>query len=117
MLFSDFLQLVVIDLFGLFGNPVISNFVAETREIQRMTVRQMPAMREIHSQNLIAILDRRQIHGHVCLRTAVRLNVRVVSAKQLLRAIYRRLLDDVCPFTPAVVTFPGISFRVLVRKH
>src|SRR6185369_6141779 len=39
MLFSDSLQLVVVDLLGLFRNTVVSDFVTEPGEIQRMTVR------------------------------------------------------------------------------
>src|SRR6185437_8143107 len=69
--FRDALQFVVIDLFRLARNTVVSNFVTESGKIQRMTVRQMTTMRQIHSQNLIAILDRRQIHRHVRLRAAV----------------------------------------------
>ena len=82
-----------------------------------MTVRQVAAVRKIHSQNLIAILDRREINRHVCLRAAVWLHVRVIGAKQFFRTIDRGLLDDVGPFTTAVVTFAGITFGVLVREH
>src|ERR1044071_9733903 len=73
MLFSDFLQLVVVDLFSLLRNAVISDLVTEPGEIQWMTMRQVPAVREIHSQNLIAVLNRCHVNGHVCLRAAVRL--------------------------------------------
>src|SRR5262249_7891416 len=73
MLFRDALQLVVIDLLPLFRNTVVSDFVTKPGKIQRMTVRQMTTVRQVHSQNLIAILDRREIHGHVRLRAAVRL--------------------------------------------
>jgi hypothetical protein len=72
-----------------------------------MTVREMAAVRKIHSQNLIAILNRREIDRHVCLRAAVRLHVGVLGAEQLFRAIDRGLLDDVSPLTAAVVTLPG----------
>src|SRR5256885_8445181 len=57
MRLGDFVQLVVVDLFGLTRDAVISDFVTETREVQRMPVREMAAVREIHSQNLIAILN------------------------------------------------------------
>src|ERR1044072_3206907 len=55
MLFSDPLQLVVIDLLSLFPYSIINDFVPESREIQWMTVSQVAAMREIHSENLIAV--------------------------------------------------------------
>ncbi len=72
---------------------------------------QMAAVREIHSQNLIAILDRSEIDRHIRLRAAVWLHVRVIGAKQLLRAIDRRLLDDVGPLAAAVITFARDSLR------
>src|ERR1043166_856646 len=94
MFFSNSLQLVVIDLFGVFRNAVISDLVTESREIQWMTVRQMAAVREIHAEDLIAVLNRSQVNRHIRLRPAVRLYVRVVCTKQLFRTIDRRLLDN-----------------------
>src|SRR5262249_31406986 len=40
VLFRNALQLVVIDLFGLFRNAVISNLVTDSRKVHRMAVRQ-----------------------------------------------------------------------------
>src|SRR5215213_9072929 len=117
MCFSDLLQLVVINLFRLSRHAVISDFVTEPGEVQRMAVREMAAVRKVHSQDLIAILDRREIDRHICLRATVRLKVSVVGAKQLFRAIDSGLLNDVSPFTPAVITFTRIAFGVLVCEH
>src|SRR5215217_8212594 len=117
VLFGYPLQIVIVDLFCLARNTVISNFVTQTRKVQRMTVRQMTAVRQVHSQYLITILDRGKINRHVRLRAAVRLHVRMIGAKQLLRAIDRGLLDDVGPLTPAVITFARITFSVLVGEH
>ena len=116
VLFGDSLQLVVVDLFGLARDAVVGNLVTDAGKVHRMAVRQMAAVREIHSQNLIAILNRREIDRHVCLRAAVRLHVGVIGAEQFLRAIDRRLLDDVGPFAAAVVTLARIAFGVLVRE-
>ena len=79
-------------------------------------MRQVSAMRQIHAQDLIAVLDRREIDGHVRLRAAVRLHIRMIRAEQLLRAIDRRLLDYICPFTAAVVAFAGIAFGIFVGE-
>src|SRR5215213_2399241 len=79
--FGDLLQLVIIDLFRLSRHAVVSHLVTEPGKIQRMTMCEMAAVREIHSQNLIAILYRRKINSHVRLRAAVRLHVGVVGAK------------------------------------
>ena len=113
----DALQFVVIDRLRFPRNTIVGDFVAQAGKIQRMSVRQMASMREVHSENLIAVIQRREIHRHVRLRAAVRLYVRMISAKQLLRAIDGRLLDDVGPFAAAVITLAGIAFGVLVRKH
>src|SRR6185369_9350500 len=115
--FGDSLQLVVIDLLRLARNTVVSNFVTQSRKIQRMSVRKVTAVRQVHSQDLIAILDRGEINRHVRLRATVRLHIRMIGAKQLLRAIYRGLLDHVGPLTPAVVTLPRITLSVFICEH
>ena len=51
------------------------------------------------------------------MRAAVRLHVRVIGAEQFFRAIDGGLLDDIAPFTAAVVTLAGIALGVLVREH
>src|ERR1051326_5536070 len=117
MFFSNPLQLVVIDLFGVFRNAVISDLVTESREIQWMTVRQMAAVREIHAEDLIAVLNRSQVNRHIRLRPAVRLSVRGASPKHLFRTIDRLFLHNVCPPTPAIVTLTRITLGILVRKH
>src|SRR5215510_12521414 len=38
MLLSDFLQLVVVDLFSFFGDTIISDFVTQAGKVHRMTV-------------------------------------------------------------------------------
>ena len=82
-----------------------------------MAVRQMPAVRKVHAQDRVAVLDRREIDGHVRLRAAVRLDVGMIGAEQFLRSIDCGLLDYVGPFTAAVVALAGIPFRVLVGKY
>src|SRR5436190_3503472 len=77
----------------------------------------MTPMRKIHAQDLIAVLNRREIDRHISLRTAVWLHVGVVCTKQLFRTVDRSLLDYVSPFTPAVVTFTRIAFCILVCEH
>ena len=80
-------------------------------------MRQMAAVRKIHPQDAVAVLDGREIDGHVRLRAAVRLHISVVCAKQFLCPIDCGLLDDVSPFAAAVITLTGITFRVLVGKN
>src|SRR5437899_11695237 len=72
---------------------------------------------EVYFDKLIATLNVRQVLVNSRLRTAVRLYVRVVSAEQFFSANDRGLLDDIGPFTTAVITFSGIAFGVLVREY
>src|SRR5687767_1614515 len=117
MLFRNPLQLVVIDLLRLSGNTVVSDLVTDSRKIHRMTVRQMPAVRQTHSENLIAVLNSSEINGHVGLRATVRLHVRMFGPKQFFGAVNRGLFYDVGPLTTAVISFAGITFGILVREH
>src|SRR6185436_5519206 len=77
----------------------------------------MSTVRKIHSQDLIAVLNRSEIHRHVSLRATMRLNVGVIGAKQLLRAVDGCLLDYIGPFTPAVIPLAGITFGVFVCEN
>ena len=61
--------------------------------------------------------ERRHVDGHVGLRARVRLDVRVLGAEQLLRAVDRRLLDLVDDLAAAVVAPARIALGVLVRRH
>ena len=56
-----------------------------------MAVREMATVRKIHSQNLIAILNRSEIDSHVCLGAAVWLHVRMLGSEQFFCAIDRLL--------------------------
>ena len=76
----------------------------------------MPAVGKVHPENLIAVLNRGEIHRHVRLCAAVRLHIRVIGAKQFFRAIDRGLLDNVGPFTAAIVALTRIAFGVFVSK-
>ena len=82
-----------------------------------MPVRQMAAVREIHSQDLIAVLKRRHQHSHVRLSSGMRLNIRVLSSEHLFRPVDRGLFDNICEFASAVITLARITFGILVRKN
>src|SRR5437868_12972496 len=50
MRLGELLQFVVIDLLRLSRHAVIGDFVTKPRKIERMTMREVSAMRQIHSQ-------------------------------------------------------------------
>src|SRR5262249_57724333 len=75
------------------------------------------ARSEVESQNGIARLQHRRVRSGIGLRAGVWLHIHMLSAKELLRAIPREVLDDVGKFAAAVVALTRISFRVLVGKN
>ena len=86
-------------------------------EIRLVAVREMPAVGEVHREDLVARLEHGKVDGHVRLRTAVRLDVDVVSAEDGLGALDGQLLDDVDVLATAIPAAAGIAFGVLVRQH
>ncbi len=82
VLFGEPRELVVVDALVLFAHAVGHDGVELAREIQRVAVREMAAVREVHAEHGVARLQQREIHGHVRLRARVRLHVGVVGAEQ-----------------------------------
>ena len=81
-----------------------------------MAVGEVASVREIHPQDDVARLQRGHVHGHVCLRAGMRLNIGVLRAEKLLGAVNGELLDLVCEFTPAVVASARLALGVFVCK-
>src|SRR6185503_14462881 len=81
-----------------------------------MSVGEMTAVRQVHSEYLIAVLERGHQHSHIRLRTRMRLHVCMLRAKHLLRAINGRLLDNVRKLASAVITLARITLSILIRK-
>ena len=81
-----------------------------------MAVGEMAAVREVHREDFVAGLEHGEVNGHVRLRAAVRLDVDVVAAEELLRAIDRELLDDIDVLAAAIPALARITFGVFVRE-
>ena len=87
------------------------------REISGVAVREVPAVRQIHRQDLVTWLDAREVNRGVGLAARVRLDVSVVGPEEGLGAVNRELLNLVDLFTATVPALAGIAFRILVRQH
>ena len=111
------LQFVVVDRLGFFGHAVRNDLVSLAGKIQMMPVREVPAVRQIQSENRIARLQHRGVGFHVGLRPGMRLHVGMLGAKKLLGAVARQVLDDIGKLAAAVIAFAGISFGILIGKH
>ena len=86
-------------------------------KIRRMPVGEMTAVREIHRENFVARLNRGEIDRHIGLRTAVRLDVDMLGAKESFRAVDGQLFGHIDIFTAAIPAFARVTFGVLVREH
>ena len=91
--------------------------VEAAREVDLVAVREVAALVQRERHQRVARLHHRRVDGHVRLRSRVRLDVRVLRAEQLLRAVDRELLDLVDHLAAAVVAAAGIALGVLVRRH
>ena len=111
------LELVVVDPLVVLAHAVGDDLVELAGEVQRMAVRQVAAVRQVHAEDRVARLQQREIHRHVRLRARVRLHVGVLGAEQLLGPRDRQRLGDVDELAAAVVALARIPLGVLVGQH
>jgi hypothetical protein len=108
-------HLVVVDPLIVFPHAIRNDRVQLAGEVQRMAVREVAAVREVHAEHGVAGLEQREIHRHVRLRARMGLDVRVLRAEQLLRARDRERLGNVDEVASTVVALAGVTLGVLVR--
>ena len=82
-----------------------------------MSVCQMPAMREIHGQNLVTWFEHGEIDRHVRAGAGVRLHVRMLCAEELLGAVDGKLFRDVDVLAAAVPALARVPLGILVGQH
>ena len=106
-----------VDPVGLRIKAVGHHVVVLAREIDLHAVRQVPTVSQFEAHDGIAWLDQRVVHGRVCLRTRMGLNVRVIRSEEGLRPLNGQGFHLVHFFAAAVVPAPGVTFGVLVGEH
>ena len=116
VLFGQAREFVVIDALVVLAHAVGHDLVGLAGKIQRMAVRQVAAVRQIHAEDGVAGLQHGGVGGLIGLRAGVRLDVGVLGAEELLGAVARQVLDDVGELAAAVVALAGIAFGVLVGE-
>ena len=116
VLLCERFQSIIVDALGRRVKSVGDKVVVQPGEVHGAAVREVPALREGHTEYGIARLQERDVHGGVRLRAAVRLDIGVGGAEQFLRTLLCERLDDVHLFAPAVVAVPGIPFGVFIRQ-
>ena len=116
VLVGQALELVVVDPLVVLPHAVGHDGVELAGEIQRMAVREVAAVREVHAEDGVAGLEQREVDRHVRLRARVRLHVGVLGAEQRLRAFDRERFHHVHVFAAAVIALARIAFGVFVRQ-
>ena len=62
---GESIELVVVDPLIVFANAVGNDRVELSGKVQRMTVREVAAVRQVHAEHGVARLQQREVHGHV----------------------------------------------------
>ncbi len=108
-------QIVIVDL-AFVVDAVRHHVIQFAGQVNRGTVGQVAAVRQVHAQNGVARLQQRGVHGEVSLGAGVRLHVGVIGAEQFFGTIDSQLLNDIHVFAAAVVTLARIAFSVFVGQ-
>ena len=110
-------HLLGLDAHGLAIDLVGDGLVVLAREVQAHAVGEVTAVSQRQAQDRVTDVG----HGHegsgVCLRTSVGLNVDVVAAEDLLRALDRERFGNIDKLAATVVAAAGVALRVLVRQN
>ena len=107
---------LIVDGLGLGVNAVEMRLKIFPGQRRLAAMRQMSAVGEVHTEDPVARLQQRRIHGHIRLRAGVRLDVCVVRAEQPRHALDRQALDLIDVLAAAVVARAGIALGVFVRQ-
>jgi hypothetical protein len=110
-------DLLEVDETGVAVDAVRGDRVEVAGEVDPVPVRQVAAVVEPHGEERVAGLEAGEVHGHVRLRSGVRLHVGVLRAEEGFRPLDREALDIVDDLAPAVVAPPGVPLGVLVGGH
>ena len=89
----------------------------DARQVQRVAVRQVAAVGQVHPENRVTGFKTREVDPLVGLAARVRLHVGGFSAEQLLGAGPREPFRDVDDLAASVITAAGVAFGVLVGHH
>ena len=109
-------DLVHVDQVRLAVDVVRHEVVVLPAEVDRRPVGEVPTLVEAQPQDGVAALEQRVVDGHVGLGAGMRLDVDVLGAEELLRAIARQVLGHVDDLAAAVVATAGVALGVLAGQ-
>src|SRR5579884_3673715 len=105
---------VHVEALGLLVDRVRLEVVEAAAEVDRRAVGEVAAVVEAHAQHGVAGLEDGHVDRHVGARPAVRLDVGVLRAEELLGPVDGQLLDLVDHLAAAVVATPRVPLGILV---
>src|SRR5262249_35813434 len=109
-------EFLVVDDFGILVNAIRNDLVILARKIQRMTVSEMPTVRQIHAENGVAGLQDGEIYRHVGLAAGMGLHVDVLGTEEFFCTIDRKIFHDIHELAATVIPPPRITLRILIRE-
>ena len=109
-------HLVVINTLSLFIDIVGYEVEVLAGKVHRAAMGEVAAVGQAHAHHRVARLEQREVHGCVCLRAGMGLDVGMLGAKELLGALAGHFFDLVYKLAAAVVTLSGISLGILVGQ-
>src|SRR5215212_2593483 len=112
----DVAYLVVVDI-AIIAHAVVDEVVGASREVELHPVREVPAVGEVHGQNLVARVEERRVSRLVGLAPRVRLHVHVLGTEESLRPFDGEVFHLVYLLAAAVVALAWIALSVLVCEH
>ena len=111
---SHFADVVVI-YSARFGVYAVGHELEEfAAEVDGRTMSEVSAVGKGHTEHGVTGLQNCVVNGKVCIGTAVRLNVGIFDAEEFFCAFDGEFFRAVDELAAAVITFAGITFRVLV---
>ena len=85
--------------------------------VDRRTVRQVPAVSQVEAHEGVARLQAGEEHGHVRLRTGMRLDIGIFGVEKFAEAVDGQLLDLVDHFATSIIAGARITFCIFVGAH
>ena len=114
--FCDLQHLIIID-HAIIVHAVRDHMEIFSGHIDRRTMRQMSAVIQIHAHVGISRFKHCEKYCHICLRARVRLDIGILTAEELFRALPRKILHNIHALASAVISLPRIPFCVFVRQR
>ncbi len=100
-----------------FAHAIRDDLEPLAAKVHRRAMREVSAMREVHGEDRVARVAKREICREVRLRAGMRLDVGVFRAKESFGALDRQRFYFVDDLVASVVAFARIAFAVLVRER